>query len=42
MKMALGFLFRHHIQLSVEPTAKSYTISIPATGHSRTYQTRAQ
>ncbi len=32
----------HHIQLSVEPAAKSYTVSIPATGHSRTYQTRAQ
>ncbi|MBK7997615.1 MAG: MBL fold metallo-hydrolase [Verrucomicrobia bacterium] len=32
----------HHIQLSVEPAAKSYTVSIPATGHSRTYQTRVQ
>lgn len=32
----------HHIQLSVDPTAKSYTVSIPATGHSRTYQTRAK
>jgi len=32
----------HHIQLSVEPAAKSYTVSILATGHSRTYQTRVQ
>lgn len=32
----------HHIKLSVDPKAKSYTVSIPATGHSRTYQTRAK
>ena len=32
----------HHIQLSVDPTAKSYTVSIPETGHLRTYQTRAK
>lgn len=28
------------IKLSVAPDAKSYTISIPATGHARTFQTR--
>ena len=28
------------IKLSVEPSGKSYTISIPATGHTRTFQTR--
>jgi len=28
------------IKLSVDPSGKSYTISIPATGHQRTYQTR--
>lgn len=32
----------HHIKLSVEPTAKSYTVSIPASSHSRTYQTRSK
>lgn len=30
----------HYIKLAVEPMAKSYTVSIPATGHSRTYQTK--
>ena len=30
------------IKLSVAPDAKSYTISIPANGHSRTYQTTAK
>lgn len=32
----------HHIQLSVEPAAKSYTVTIPSSGHSRTYQTRSK
>jgi len=32
----------HHIKLSVDPSGKSYTVSIPATGHSKTYQTRAK
>jgi competence protein ComEC len=32
----------NYIKLSVDPTGKSYTISIPATGHQRTYQTRAK
>lgn len=30
------------IKLSVAPDAKSYTISIPATGHTRTFQTRVK
>lgn len=30
----------NYIKLSVDPAGKSYTVSIPATGHSRTYQTR--
>ena len=30
----------NYIKLSVDPTGKSYTISIPGTGHTRTYQTR--
>jgi len=30
------------IKLSVAPDAKSYTVSIPARGHSRTFQTRAK
>jgi competence protein ComEC len=28
------------IKMSVAPDGKSYTISIPATGHSRTYRTK--
>ena len=32
----------HFIKLSVEPSGKAYTVSIPATGHSRKYQTRAK
>lgn len=30
----------NYIKLSVDPTAKTYTISIPATSHQRKYQTR--
>lgn len=30
----------HYIKLSVAPDAKSYTVSIPAHGHERTYQTK--
>jgi len=30
----------NYIKLSVDPTGKTYTVSIPATGHQRTYQTR--
>ncbi len=29
-----------HIKLSVAPDGKSYTVSVPSTGHERTYQTR--
>lgn len=32
----------NYIKLSVDPSGKSYTISIPATGHSHTYQTRTK
>lgn len=32
----------HYIKLAVDPTAKSYTVSIPATGHARTYKTRSK
>jgi beta-lactamase superfamily II metal-dependent hydrolase len=32
----------HFIKLSVETSGKSYTVSIPATGHKRTFQTRAK
>jgi competence protein ComEC len=32
----------NHVRLSVEPSGKSYTMSIPATGHKKTYQTRAK
>jgi hypothetical protein len=30
----------NYIKLSVDPSGKSYTISIPATGHERTFQTQ--
>jgi competence protein ComEC len=30
----------NYIKLSVEPSGKTYTISIPATGHKKTFQTR--
>ncbi|MGV3774708.1 MAG: ComEC/Rec2 family competence protein [Verrucomicrobiales bacterium] len=30
----------NHIELTVEPTAKTYTVAIPAKEHSRTFQTR--
>jgi competence protein ComEC len=32
----------NYLKLSVEPSGKSYTISIPATGHKRTYQTKEE
>jgi hypothetical protein len=32
----------NYMKLSVAPDAKSYTVSIPATGHTRTFQTRAR
>jgi len=32
----------HHIKLSVDPSGKSYTVSLPAAGHKKIYQTRAK
>jgi hypothetical protein len=32
----------HYLKLSVAPDGKSYTVSIPATGHTRTFQTRSK
>jgi beta-lactamase superfamily II metal-dependent hydrolase len=32
----------NYIKLSVAPDGKSYTVSIPGTGHKRTYETRAK
>lgn len=32
----------HYIKLSVAPDGKTYTVSIPATGHQRTYQTKVR
>lgn len=32
----------HYLKLSVAPDGMSYTVSIPATGHTRTFQTRAK
>ncbi len=31
----------HYIKLTVAPDGKTYTVSIPATGHTRTFRTRA-
>jgi beta-lactamase superfamily II metal-dependent hydrolase len=31
----------HYIKMSVAPDGKSYTVSIPGTGHKRTYQTKS-
>jgi competence protein ComEC len=30
----------HFVKLSVDPAGKTYAVSIPAHGHSRTYETR--
>jgi competence protein ComEC len=32
----------HYIRMSVEPTGRRYTISIPSNGHTKTYDTRAK
>jgi len=32
----------HYLKLTVAPDARSYTVSIPATGHTRTFQTRPE
>ncbi len=32
----------NHLKLSVESSGKSYTVTIPASGHQRTYQTRVK
>ena len=32
----------HYLKLSVAPDGKSYTVAIPATGHTRTFQTRSK
>lgn len=32
----------HHIKMSVEPSGTRYTVSIPSSGHSRTYTTRGK
>ena len=32
----------HYLKLSVAPDGKTYTVSIPATGHTRTFQTRSK
>jgi hypothetical protein len=30
----------HHIKLSVDPQGKTYAVSVPSTGHEKTYETR--
>ena len=30
----------NYVKLSVEPTGATFTMSVPSTGHSRTYHTR--
>lgn len=32
----------HYIKMSVEPAGRSYTVSIPASGHTKTYATRGK
>lgn len=32
----------HHVQMNVAPDGKSYTLAIPASGHSRKFETRAK
>jgi competence protein ComEC len=32
----------NYIKLAVDPSAKTYTVSIPATGHQRTFETRSK
>jgi hypothetical protein len=32
----------HYIKMSVAPDGKSYTITIPATGHKQTFETKAK
>lgn len=32
----------HHVQLTVAPDGRSYTVAIPSTGHTRSYQTKAK
>ncbi len=32
----------HFIKLSVDPSGKTYTVAIPASGHARTFETRAK
>ncbi len=30
----------HHVKLSVDPAGRSYTVTVPSTGHEKTYRTR--
>ena len=32
----------HYVKLSVDPAAKTYTITVPATNHERTYEVKAK